>query len=85
MLSVGVGPQVPIPWVLAAKNGLKAPVARTITSVDHVEVHLYGSLSLTGKGHATDIAVIMGLMAPIRKPIQLKTFSGIDKLDDSGI
>lgn len=24
-------------------------------------VDLYGSLSLTGKGHATDVAIIMGL------------------------
>lgn len=28
---------------------------------DSVEVHLYGSLSKTGKGHATDIAVQLGL------------------------
>jgi len=28
----------------------------------HIEVFLYGSLSLTGKGHATDLAVIMGLV-----------------------
>ncbi|RRJ84763.1 L-serine ammonia-lyase [Aestuariirhabdus litorea] len=29
--------------------------------VDGLQVHLYGSLSLTGKGHATDRAVILGL------------------------
>jgi len=28
----------------------------------HVEVHLYGSLALTGRGHATDRAVLLGLM-----------------------
>jgi L-serine dehydratase len=28
----------------------------------HVEAHLYGSLALTGVGHATDKAVILGLM-----------------------
>ena len=34
-----------------------------ITSViERVEVHLYGSLALTGKGHDTDKAVILGLM-----------------------
>ncbi|MBY4675173.1 L-serine ammonia-lyase [Marinobacterium sp. CAU 1594] len=27
-----------------------------------VKVHLYGSLAMTGKGHATDIAVMVGLM-----------------------
>jgi L-serine dehydratase len=29
--------------------------------IDQVEVHLYGSLSKTGKGHATDIAIQLGL------------------------
>ena len=28
---------------------------------DKIQIHLYGSLSKTGKGHATDIAVILGL------------------------
>ncbi|HCH50874.1 MAG TPA: L-serine ammonia-lyase [Proteus sp.] len=32
-----------------------------LSSVSHVIVDVYGSLSLTGKGHATDIAIIMGL------------------------
>lgn len=31
-------------------------------SVDRIEIHLYGSLSKTGKGHATDIAVQLGLL-----------------------
>ena len=30
-------------------------------SVDRVQVELYGSLALTGKGHATDRAVLLGL------------------------
>ncbi|MCW2477599.1 L-serine ammonia-lyase [Candidatus Symbiopectobacterium sp. NZEC135] len=32
-----------------------------ITSVTDIVVDVYGSLSLTGKGHHTDIAIIMGL------------------------
>lgn len=31
-------------------------------SGDHIVVHLFGSLSKTGKGHATDIAVQLGLL-----------------------
>ncbi len=31
------------------------------TQADHIRVDLYGSLSLTGKGHQTDSAVILGL------------------------
>ena len=38
------------------KDGLLEQVAR-------VSIDLYGSLALTGKGHATDIASIVGLMA----------------------
>lgn len=34
-----------------------------LESVNRVTVSLYGSLALTGKGHATDIACILGLMA----------------------
>lgn len=32
-----------------------------LTSIDRIAVDVYGSLSLTGKGHATDTAIIMGL------------------------
>ena len=32
-----------------------------VPAVARVEAHLYGSLALTGKGHATDKAVILGL------------------------
>lgn len=31
-------------------------------SIDRIEVHLYGSLSATGKGHATDYAIMGGLI-----------------------
>jgi L-serine dehydratase len=34
----------------------------SLERVAHVEVHLYGSLALTGRGHATDRAVLLGLM-----------------------
>ncbi|EML2223974.1 L-serine ammonia-lyase, iron-sulfur-dependent, subunit alpha [Klebsiella aerogenes] len=32
-----------------------------LTQTSRIVVDLYGSLSLTGKGHATDVAIIMGL------------------------
>ncbi|MGL4725400.1 MAG: L-serine ammonia-lyase [Scandinavium sp.] len=32
-----------------------------LLNTTHITVDLYGSLSLTGKGHATDVAIIMGL------------------------
>ena len=32
-----------------------------IRNVDEIRVDLYGSLALTGKGHATDLAILLGL------------------------
>jgi L-serine dehydratase len=36
-----------------------------ITGVHRIQVELFGSLSLTGRGHATDSAVLLGLMGEI--------------------
>ena len=33
-----------------------------LTQVDRVQVELFGSLGATGKGHGSDIAVMLGLM-----------------------
>jgi L-serine dehydratase len=65
LFKVGIGPssshtvgpmRAAFDFVQALREqGLLERVAR-------VEVHLYGSLSATGKGHATDRATIMGLM-----------------------
>lgn len=45
------------PWVAAA-SFLKKIASNKIKSI---QIHLYGSLAKTGKGHGTDIAVILGL------------------------
>lgn len=74
MLKIGVGPSSSHtlgPW-RAAKSWIeKLQQREQFTGVASVQVHLYGSLSLTGKGHATDIAVVMGLMGtdPVTYPI----------------
>ena len=64
MLKIGVGPSSSHtlgPW-RAARNFLgKLREKNRLDAVQSIEVDLYGSLSLTGKGHATDVAVIMGL------------------------
>lgn len=61
IFKIGVGPSSSHtlgPW-LAANDFIKE---LPIFEIDFLEVHLYGSLSKTGKGHGTDIACIMGLM-----------------------
>ena len=63
MLKIGVGPSSSHtlgPW--KAAQAWNASLAENLTQVKRVRVELFGSLSLTGKGHATDIAVILGLL-----------------------
>ncbi|MCB0444484.1 MAG: L-serine ammonia-lyase [Gelidibacter sp.] len=64
MLKIGVGPSSSHtlgPW-RAAERWIKAlKTNNKFDKVEKVTVDLYGSLSLTGKGHATDYAVMLGL------------------------
>lgn len=64
MLKIGVGPSSSHtlgPWRGAERflNELRAE--GLFEKVQRIRVDLYGSLSLTGKGHATDLAVMLGL------------------------
>jgi L-serine dehydratase len=64
MLKIGVGPSSSHtlgPW-RAAQNWIQKLESDDIfESIVSIKVDLYGSLSLTGKGHATDLAVALGL------------------------
>lgn len=64
MLKIGIGPSSSHtlgPWRAAQRwiNHLKKE--NLFDKVTAIKVDLYGSLSLTGLGHATDIAIILGL------------------------
>ncbi|RNC89897.1 MAG: L-serine ammonia-lyase [Allomuricauda sp.] len=65
MLKIGVGPSSSHtlgPW-RATERWIKELTGQGLfQKVDQVNVSLYGSLSLTGKGHATDTAILMGLL-----------------------
>ncbi|MGO4910927.1 L-serine ammonia-lyase [Leeuwenhoekiella sp. W20_SRS_FM14] len=64
MLKVGVGPSSSHtlgPWRAAVRWIQKLKANNKFDSVTQITVELYGSLTLTGKGHATDIAVLLGL------------------------
>ena len=65
MLKVGVGPSSSHtlgPWRAAERWLKELKEAKIFSTIEKVEVVLYGSLSLTGKGHATDTAVALGLL-----------------------
>jgi len=64
MLKIGVGPSSSHtlgPWRAAGRWIEELKAKNIFDQVNKVSVDLYGSLSLTGKGHATDIAVLLGL------------------------
>ena len=75
MLKIGVGPSSSHtlgPWRAAERWIVELKKASLFDLVEGVTVNLYGSLSLTGIGHATDIATIMGLLGydPVTVPIE---------------
>ncbi|MBP7345776.1 MAG: hypothetical protein RL135_2436 [Bacteroidota bacterium] len=65
MFKIGVGPSSSHtlgPWRAALRCLDNLSKQYPIATVKAVTVLLYGSLAKTGKGHGTDIAVLMGLM-----------------------
>src|SRR5690606_20972129 len=64
MLKIGVGPSSSHtlgPWRAAQQFLKELHLKGIFEKTQQVSVDLYGSLSLTGIGHATDLAVILGL------------------------
>ena len=74
MFKIGVGPSSSHtlgPWV-AALHCLQALEKQGgMKNIEKIQVKLYGSLAKTGKGHGTDMAVLMGLMG--EDPITTET------------
>ncbi|MCF2874106.1 MULTISPECIES: L-serine ammonia-lyase [unclassified Tenacibaculum] len=64
MLKIGVGPSSSHtlgPWRAAQQWIKKLKDNNLFDNIDGIRIDLYGSLSLTGKGHATDLSVLLGL------------------------
>jgi L-serine dehydratase len=66
--------QAPIRWVLGELKSV-----HRFEQTKRVYVELYGSLSLTGKGHATDYAVMLGLSGQDPEYIPIQDIDGIVK------
>ena len=89
MLKIGVGPSSSHtlgPWRAAQRWIQELKQKESFALVERIHVDLFGSLSLTGKGHATDIATILGLLGhdPVSMDISLIE-SEIENLKQSGI
>jgi L-serine dehydratase len=64
IFKVGVGPSSSHtmgPWKAAGRFLASIGDEGSLGAIERVQVDLFGSLAKTGKGHGTDIAVIMGL------------------------
>jgi len=79
MLKIGVGPSSSHtlgPWRAAERWIDELKAQSLFDDVQHISVSLFGSLSLTGKGHATDIAVVMGLLGTDPETVPIDSIDG---------
>lgn len=82
MLKIGVGPSSSHtlgPWRAAERFLNELKEEQLLTQVTGIKVDLFGSLSLTGKGHATDYAVLLGLSGQDPEYIPVQDIEGIVK------
>jgi L-serine dehydratase len=82
MLKIGVGPSSSHtlgPWRAAQSFIEKLRIHNLFHLVDAIKIDLYGSLSPTGKGHATDIAVLLGLSGEDPETIDVREIEDIIK------
>ncbi len=80
MLKIGVGPSSSHtlgPWRGAERFLNELRELDIFNTVTRVKIDLYGSLSLTGKGHATDLAVMLGLSGADPEYIPIESISDI--------
>ncbi|MCG9790860.1 L-serine ammonia-lyase [Flavobacterium algicola] len=79
MLKIGVGPSSSHtlgPW-RAAERFLEEIKDQNLDTISRIKVDLYGSLSLTGKGHATDLATMLGLSGQDPETIPIENIDTI--------
>lgn len=77
LFKIGIGPSSShTVGPMVAANRFLDLLGDNINAVKSVRVDLYGSLSATGKGHATDTAVILGLLGHRPRTIDTTKTSG---------
>ena len=83
MLKIGVGPSSSHtlgPWRAAERFLTELRSENLLKKVESIKIDLYGSLSLTGKGHATDLAIMLGLSGQDPEYIPIENISSIIKI-----
>lgn len=74
MFKIGIGPSSSHtlgPWRAAQRFVQTLTDKNLLSGINGVQVLLYGSLAKTGKGHGTDVAILMGLSGadPVTVPV----------------
>ena len=74
MFKIGVGPSSSHtlgPWKAAQKWIFSLKELFVFKEIDGIRIDLFGSLARTGKGHATDYAILLGLSGadPCSNPV----------------
>ncbi|HEY0091525.1 MAG TPA: L-serine ammonia-lyase [Flavobacterium sp.] len=80
MLKIGVGPSSSHtlgPWRAAERFLGELRNLGLLDKTERIKIDLYGSLSLTGKGHATDLAVMLGLSGQDPEYIKVENIAAI--------
>jgi len=80
MLKIGVGPSSSHtlgPWRAAERWIKELKNTNEFNNIVSIQIDLYGSLSLTGKGHATDLAVLLGLSGADPEYVPIEDIQGI--------
>ena len=80
MLKIGVGPSSSHtlgPWRATQQWIEKLKTDSIFDGITHIHIDLYGSLSLTGKGHATDLAILLGLSGTDPEYIEIDSIESI--------
>jgi L-serine dehydratase len=82
MLKIGVGPSSSHtlgPWRAAERFLAELKTENLFQNTIRIKVALFGSLSLTGKGHATDSAILLGLSGQDPEYIPIESITKIIK------
>ncbi|UNU73497.1 L-serine ammonia-lyase [Moraxella nasovis] len=73
LFKIGIGPSSShTVGPMVAANRFLTLLGERISQTKQIRIDLYGSLSSTGKGHATDVAVILGLLGHNPRTINTK-------------
>ena len=80
MFKVGIGPSSShtVGPMKAAKEFVDCLIdCKLLAKTDRLQVDVYGSLALTGRGHSTDTAIIMGLMGYLPDNVEIDCIEGV--------